>query len=199
MASPTYTPPPVAGASGGQPQAFPRDQGGYKGKRPVVAFFHAIFKIVAVLTFIVGWLIGGSYVAVFIITTLALSADFWVTKNVTGRLMVRLRWWNRVTEDGESEWIFESHPDADKVDGFDSYFFWLVSYINVGVWILFIVFNIMSFSRLPLCVLGIALSGSNTMGYFKCSRDQKTKLTKLATSAALRNPGVVAHAARAAA
>lgn len=29
-------------------------------------------------------------------------------KNVSGRLLVGLRWWNEVTEEGESLWKFES-------------------------------------------------------------------------------------------
>jgi len=34
--------------------------------------------------------------------------DFWTVKNITGRLMVGLRWWNYVDDDGKSHWIFES-------------------------------------------------------------------------------------------
>lgn len=29
-------------------------------------------------------------------------------QNVSGRLLVGLRWWNQVDEDGKSHWIFES-------------------------------------------------------------------------------------------
>jgi len=39
---------------------------------------------------------------------LLLSMDFWTVKNITGRLMVGLRWWNYVDDDGKSHWIFES-------------------------------------------------------------------------------------------
>ena len=39
---------------------------------------------------------------------LLLAADFWTVKNITGRLLVGLRWWNKVNEDGSTEWIFES-------------------------------------------------------------------------------------------
>ena len=44
----------------------------------------------------------------FIAVILLLAFDFWTVKNVTGRLLVGLRWWNRVKEDGTSEWVFES-------------------------------------------------------------------------------------------
>lgn len=29
-------------------------------------------------------------------------------QNITGRLMVGLRWWNHVDDDGRSHWVFES-------------------------------------------------------------------------------------------
>lgn len=31
-----------------------------------------------------------------------------MTKNISGRLLVGLRWWNEVKPDGSNEWIFES-------------------------------------------------------------------------------------------
>jgi hypothetical protein len=34
--------------------------------------------------------------------------DFWTVKNVTGRLLVGLRWWNYVDEEGKSIWVFEN-------------------------------------------------------------------------------------------
>lgn len=37
-----------------------------------------------------------------------LAFDFWVVKNVSGRLLVGLRWWHEVQPDGSDRWIFES-------------------------------------------------------------------------------------------
>ena len=34
--------------------------------------------------------------------------DFWTVKNVSGRLLVGLRWWNDVDEAGQNHWRFES-------------------------------------------------------------------------------------------
>ena len=44
----------------------------------------------------------------FLTVILLLAFDFWTVKNVTGRLMVGLRWWNKVEDDGTSTWVFES-------------------------------------------------------------------------------------------
>ncbi len=54
-------------------------------------------------------LIGDAYfVHIFLTIVLLLAVDFWTVKNVTGRLLVGLRWWNKVDEDGTSTWMFES-------------------------------------------------------------------------------------------
>lgn len=42
-----------------------------------------------------------SEVFVFILVTVLSGIDFWVVKNVTGRLLVGLRWWSDFTEDGK--------------------------------------------------------------------------------------------------
>ncbi len=50
---------------------------------------------------------------VFIIVVLLLAGDFWDTKNVAGRLMVGLRWWNETSQTGESIWVFETADVSD--------------------------------------------------------------------------------------
>jgi hypothetical protein len=200
-----YSPPPPQQYNApqqfsNQPQHDPHQtgpvqpgQGGYRGKHPAAAFFQLIFKLTAALVYLFGTLFGGSFIGVFIAVVLLLAADFWTVKNVTGRLMVRLRWWNRISEDGVSEWVFESHPDATSVDGFDSYFFWVTTYGAVVVWMAFLVFTLMSPTNIPLTALGAILNGANALGYTKCRRDAKQKLTQFV----LQNPGMMAHAARA--
>ena len=42
--------------------------------------------------------------------------DFWTVKNVTGRLMVGLRWWNFIDEDGNSHWVFENRHAKSEGD-----------------------------------------------------------------------------------
>lgn len=54
-----------------------------------------------------GWFVN-SFITSFVIIVLLLSMDFWTVKNITGRLMVGLRWWNYVDDDGKSHWVFES-------------------------------------------------------------------------------------------
>lgn len=49
-----------------------------------------------------------SYVFCFVLTELLLIFDFWVVKNISGRILVGLRWWNIVKEDKTNEWVYES-------------------------------------------------------------------------------------------
>ena len=48
------------------------------------------------------------YLSVIIIGAI----DFWITKNVAGRRLVGLRWWNEIKETGEEVWIFESKNES---------------------------------------------------------------------------------------
>jgi hypothetical protein len=69
-----------------------------ESSHPGVAIFHVLFKILALLTYILGgWLAGASnFVTITVICIILLACDFWVVKNVSGRLLVGLRWWNKV-------------------------------------------------------------------------------------------------------
>jgi hypothetical protein len=78
-----------------------------------------------------------SSVLVFIITLLLLSADFYYLKNIAGRRLVGLRWWNEVnTQTGESHWVFESSdPNTRTINATDKRFFWLSLYSTPALWI----------------------------------------------------------------
>jgi len=75
---------------------------------PWAAFFHLAFRVSAILVYLFCSLFTNNFVLVFVIVVLLLSFDFWTVKNVTGRLLVGLRWWNEVREDGTNYWVFES-------------------------------------------------------------------------------------------
>lgn len=76
-------------------------------------------------------------ILVFIITLLLLSADFYYLKNIAGRRLVGLRWWNEVnTATGDSHWVFESSdPNTRTINATDKRFFWLSMYATPALWI----------------------------------------------------------------
>jgi hypothetical protein len=56
-----------------------------------VVFLHLLFKLVSLVLYLFGWFLTSSFIACFILIMLLLSADFWIVKNVTGRLLAGLR------------------------------------------------------------------------------------------------------------
>lgn len=109
---------------------------------------------------------------------LALSCDAYVTTNIAGRLLVGMRWWSRTKEDGSSEWIFESKPASKTVHPSDSFAFWASIYGTPVVWTVLGIVAIASLSVKSLLIVAVALvlSGSNLVGYMKCSKDAKKQL-----------------------
>lgn len=77
-------------------------------RHPYVTLFHLAFRSAAIVVYMLcGWF-SNSFIASFVTVVLLLSMDFWTVKNITGRLMVGLRWWNYVDDSGKSHWVFES-------------------------------------------------------------------------------------------
>eukprot|EP00536_Pseudo-nitzschia_multiseries_P018795 jgi/Psemu1/230302/e_gw1.3125.2.1 len=90
-----------------------------QSSHPIVCIFHLLFKSLALFFYIFGgWFAadgkggssGSNFITVTVVCILLLAADFWVVKNITGRLLVGLRWWNKVDGD-KTTWIFESAKD----------------------------------------------------------------------------------------
>lgn len=96
-------------------------------RHPVAAFFHVFFRASALLVYLlIPFFVSGHFIELFLTIVLLLAFDFWTVKNVTGRLLVGLRWWNKVEEDGTSSWVFESR----KVSDGDSWSTWLCICVN---------------------------------------------------------------------
>lgn len=105
-------------------------------------------------------------ILVFILTLLLLSADFYYLKNIAGRRLVGLRWWNEVnTSSGDSHWVFESSdPNVRTVTATDKRFFWLSLYVTPALWIALAILAIVRF------VSPVWLSLVGKLIYLSCSR-----------------------------
>jgi Eukaryotic protein of unknown function (DUF846) len=166
-----------------------------QSSHPVVIIFHLLFKAVALFLYIFGgWFLpsgnsaeqGGHFISLTVAIILLLAADFWVVKNVTGRLLVGLRWWNKVDND-TTTWIFEAAEDK-AVNQFDRTVFWTVLYATPCVWVAMAVLGVlkMELSWLMIVFMALALSGANVYGYYKCSSDQKVKFQQMMQTGAQR-------------
>lgn len=86
--------------------------------------------------YLFGVLFIRNFVLVFILTLLLLSVDFYYLKNIAGRRLVGLRWWNEVnTGTGDSHWVFESAPPERQPNPTDKRFFWLSMYAVPALWV----------------------------------------------------------------
>jgi len=139
-----------------------------KLKHPYVTLFHLGFRVSAIVVYMLcGWF-SNSFIASFVAVVLLLSMDFWTVKNITGRLMVGLRWWNYVDDNGKSHWVFESRKN--RINAAEARIFWLALILVPLLWaILFIVALFgFKFKWLLLVCIAMLLSGANLYGYIKC-------------------------------
>jgi hypothetical protein len=93
--------------------------------------------IASLLVYLFGMLFIDNLVMIFIVTILLLAADFYYLKNIAGRRLVGLRWWNEVDPaSGDSHWVFESsEPGTKTINPTDSRFFWLAMYAQPLLWV----------------------------------------------------------------
>ncbi|KAF7458356.1 FAM18-like protein [Cryptosporidium felis] len=165
---------------------------------PTICLFQILFKILAFLTFLFGsfffhFFSKNSFIMTFFLTTVFFSLDFWTVKNVTGRILIGMRWWYEVNKDGETVWMFENcseqkNSNGSKSSSTDKSIFWITTYAWTLLWgvILFFQFFSFKFQWIPLSVIAILLSSSNLIGYTKCVRFSKNSQKDWITNIAVR-------------
>ncbi|XP_012338947.1 uncharacterized Golgi apparatus membrane protein-like protein CG5021 isoform X2 [Apis florea] len=160
-------------------------QNSNKLKHPYVTIFHLAFRISAIIAYMLcGWF-SNSFITSFVVVVLLLSMDFWTVKNITGRLMVGLRWWNYVDDNGKSHWVFESKKN--RINTTEARIFWLALILCPLLWSVFFVVALFSlrFKWLLLVCIAIVLNGANLYGYVKCKMGNDKNISA-ATSDFLR-------------
>jgi len=158
-----------------------------QSKNPTALLFHLLFKVLALFVYIFGGWFTSNFILIFVMTIIFLAFDFWTVKNVSGRLLVGLRWWSIDREDGSIEYIFESLEDVSELSALDSRVFWGALYSAPACWILLFVVGLLrlQIEFLPIVAAAILMSTANIIGYVKCSNNAKSK----AAAAAGNNTG----------
>ncbi|XP_033944572.1 Golgi apparatus membrane protein TVP23 homolog B [Pseudochaenichthys georgianus] len=153
-------------------------------RHPVVSFFHLFFRTSAILVYLLCDMFSSRFIACMVTIILLLSCDFWTVKNVSGRLLVGLRWWNQVDEDGKSHWVFESRKtqSLNTTSGAESRIFWLGLIVCPLFWIVFVFSTIFSLKIkwLAVVIMGLVLQGANLYGYVRCKVGGKSNLRNMA-------------------
>ena len=146
-------------------------------QHPGIVFFTIFFKGLAMIAFLFLGIFGVPEALIFIIVVILNSLDFWFVKNVSGRILVGLRWWNEVKEDGTEEWKFESSHEI-RAKSIDTTIFWMSLYFAPAFWGVFLILQLIGlrFMWFIACLIGFILTFSNTFGYYKCSGEQKNKI-----------------------
>jgi len=191
---------PASSSGGGAAAApsSPKYSASAGSLHPRVVFFHLLFKAGAIALYLLGALLFKSFVHAFVFCGICLTADFWVVQNVSGRLLVGLRWYNEIDDEGNSVWRYDSLDETalKQINAYDSTVFWWTLYLYPLCWIVLAMIALFSLKLtwLIICVLAIMLAGSNLVGYTRCSRDAKARINQLARdtvvsglSAALRS------------
>ncbi|XP_054009062.1 uncharacterized Golgi apparatus membrane protein-like protein CG5021 isoform X2 [Hylaeus anthracinus] len=160
-------------------------QNSNKLKHPYVTMFHLAFRIMAIVVYMLCRLFSDSFISSFVTVVLLLSMDFWTVKNITGRLMVGLRWWNYVDDNGKSHWVYESKKN--RINATEARIFWLALILTPMLWSVFFMIALFSlkFKWLLLVCIAIVLNGANLYGYVKCKMGNDRNLSS-ATSDFLR-------------
>lgn len=158
-----------------------------KYMNPLTCLFHVLFKGLAIAFYILSSLFFNYFAIHFVITVLLEALDFWVVKNVSGRILVGLRWWNEVNEHGESIWRYESldQEELSRLNKKDSWLFWWTLYLNAAAWVVLGIIAIIRFNFDYLLVVGvcIALSVANLIGFTRCKKDAKKQIQAFASQA----------------
>jgi len=106
-----------------------------------------------------------------------LSMDFWNCRNVSGRVLVGLRYWNQVDDDGESYWVFESRDPSRPANPIDSRMFWIALYAFPVFWVGLLIIAIVKLNlySVPTTILALIFNVTNVIGFTYADRDAKEK------------------------
>jgi hypothetical protein len=87
---------------------------------------------------------------------LLLAIDFYYLKNIAGRRLVGLRWWNEVdSTTGDGRWVFESaDPESREQNATDKRFFWMALYVQPVLWVVLAIFALVGLKFIWLTLVG---------------------------------------------
>ena len=151
-----------------------------------------LFKSLSLVTYLFATLLmKDSFVFTFVLTLLFAAMDFWTVKNITGRLLVKLRWWHKqqplTTADGQpamnnvpaamtDDFQFEKLPNA-VIHRVDSMLFWYVTAVFICIWSFLSIFSVLKFNIhwALLDMIVLFLQSFNAWAFWKCDKFDVTQ------------------------
>ncbi|KAF7309602.1 Golgi apparatus membrane protein TVP23 [Mycena indigotica] len=144
---------------------------------PLALFALFIFRIGAIAVYLLSGFVTDNYVLAVVVVVVLLSMDFWNCRNVAGRTLVGLRFWNQVDDDGESYWVFESRDPSHPVNAIDSRMFWIAIYVFPVLWIALFIVSLLRLKLefVPIVLLALVFNVTNAIGFTYADRDAKQR------------------------
>lgn len=185
--TPSATAPAVVLTPGARPTSQMASSGGdaeagiagifRQSAHPVSLFFLFFFRTAAIVVYLLCGFFTSNYVLSTVLVVVLLAMDFWNCRNVSGRTLVGLRYWNQVDDDGESYWVFESRDPSHPANPVDSKMFWIALYTFPALWLALLVVSILKLSAsfIPIVMLALVFNISNAVGFTYADRDAKEK------------------------
>ncbi|CCH59028.1 hypothetical protein TBLA_0B01840 [Henningerozyma blattae CBS 6284] len=145
-----------------------------KSSHPILLAIHLSAKAAPIVFYILGSLFLG-FTAQFITLVILFAIDFYLTKNISGRKLVQLRWWYDSTGQKATSFTFESYKQygpGPPVNAIDSKLFWWSLYLTPVVWVVFAIFCVLRLKLFYLIVVlvGVGLTGWNAYGFRCCDK-----------------------------
>ncbi|WVN89157.1 uncharacterized protein L203_104373 [Cryptococcus depauperatus CBS 7841] len=177
--TPTATPKvlvPGTQPSGSGSSLESAEEGGISS-HPVALAILYLFRSAAIAVYVLCGLFTDNYVLSTVLVVVLLSLDFWNTRNVAGRTLVGLRYWNEVDDEGESAWVFESRDPSRPANPIDAKMFWIALYVYPLGWLALFIISILKFniSFLPIVFLALVFNFSNLLGFTYADRDAQRR------------------------
>ena len=148
-----------------------------KSRNPQVALVTVSLKLLSLLFFLFFSIFISNDALIMITVIIFIAAAFWYTKNISGRILVGLRWWNNYDKETQGNiWKFESKNEI-KESNIDRKTFWISLYGFAACWLFLFVWEciMFNFTWAFLCLISLVISGINVVGFFKCSKIQQKK------------------------
>ncbi|KAJ7050567.1 Golgi apparatus membrane protein TVP23 [Mycena amicta] len=144
---------------------------------PLCLFFLFIFRIAAITVYLLSGFVTDNYVLAAVLVVVLLSMDFWNCRNVAGRTLVGLRFWNQVDEDGESYWVFESRDPSHPANPIDARMFWIATYVFPVLWVALFIVSLLRLKLefVPIVILALVFNVANAVGFTYADRDAKQR------------------------
>jgi len=144
---------------------------------PLALFFLYFFRTAAIAVYILCGFFTDNYVLSTVTVVVLLAMDFWNCRNVAGRTLVGLRFWNQVDDDGESYWVFESRDPSRPANPVDSKMFWIALYSFPLLWSALLIVSLLKlgFAFIPIVILALVFNFTNAIGFTYADRDAKQR------------------------